>query len=74
MTTKLHKGKESCPCPSDCVRHGRCKECIAFHRERAEQTYCEYLAVKNKAPYYTVDAGAASGKQLRLLDYGPCAG
>jgi len=74
MTVKLYNGKENCPCPSDCIRHGICRDCIAFHRERAEQTYCEYLDAKSKAQYYTMEGASPSGKQLRLLDYAPCAG
>ncbi len=41
--TKLYQG-ENCPCIYvDCERYGKCKECIAFHHEKGEQTYCEKL-------------------------------
>ncbi len=73
MDIKLYNG-ENCPCPSDCIRHGECKECIAFHHKRNEQTYCEYLKEKSEKKPYTPDEAIASGKELRLLDYGPCAG
>lgn len=25
--------KEDCPCPDDCVRHGICAECVAWHQD-----------------------------------------
>ena len=73
MDIKLYNG-ENCPCPSDCIRHGECKKCIAFHRKRNEQNYCEFLKKKSEAKFYTLDGATVSGKELRLLEYGPCAG
>lgn len=33
--------EESCTCPkADCPRHGKCRDCVAFHREK-----------KNKLPF-----------------------
>ena len=71
MNVQLYRS-ENCPCPSDCVRRGRCDECIAFHRARHEQTYCEYLYEKANTP--SPDASVLSGKEIRLLEYSPCAG
>ena len=73
MAIKIHDGK-NCPCPADCIRHGKCKECIVFHHKRNEQTYCEYLKEKSEKKPVTPDEAIAGGKELRLLDYGPCAG
>jgi len=73
MKIELYNGK-NCPCPSDCIRHGQCKKCIAFHRSRNELNYCEYIKKKEKVKFYTIEGAVPSGKELRLLDYGPCAG
>ncbi|MBI9017398.1 MAG: hypothetical protein JEZ07_09080 [Phycisphaerae bacterium] len=80
MTIELYNGKK-CPCPSNCQRHGKCRQCIDFHHGRAQQTYCEHLAgvpyppenADDKAPV-TPDSAIQSGKEIRLLDYAPCAG
>ena len=69
MNTNLYNAK-NCPCPSDCKRHGICKDCIAFHHARHEQTYCEFADAKLAQP----EGAVKSGRELRLLDYGPCAG
>ena len=64
---------KDCPCPSDCKRRGHCRECIAFHHGRGEQTYCEFLT--DGPPELSAASGHVySGRELRLLDYGPCAG
>ena len=73
MTMEIHN-RENCPCPADCIRHGECEKCIPFHQNRNEQTYCEYLKEKSEKKSYTPEEAIASGKELRLLDYGPCAG
>ncbi|MDZ7816502.1 MAG: hypothetical protein U5N86_11050 [Planctomycetota bacterium] len=70
MTQKDSKFNPNCPCPSDCKRRGYCADCIAFHHGRGELTYCEYVRRQAKAP----SASAKSGREIRLLDYGPCAG
>jgi hypothetical protein len=31
---------EDCLCPYDCIRHGRCSECIENHREDGGRTHC----------------------------------
>ncbi len=71
----LYQGK-NCPCPADCIRHGKCKECIDFHHNRGEETYCEALSRKLEKKTSTgTDAGRPkSGKKIRLLDYTKCAG
>ncbi len=71
----LYQAKD-CPCPADCVRHGKCKECIAFHHNRGQDTYCEVLDKKfNNEQSTGTDAGKPnSGKEIRLLDYTKCAG
>jgi len=63
-----------CPCPSDCVRHGKCKECIAYHHDRHDQTYCEYQHNKLDIVPETPEEALPEGKEIRLLDYAPCAG
>ncbi|MCD6589482.1 MAG: hypothetical protein J7K88_13115 [Candidatus Fermentibacteraceae bacterium] len=75
MTIKVYDGK-NCPCPADCVRHGNCKLCIEFHHSKSEVTYCEHLAGKlDDNPRHTQPERAIpSGKEIRLLDYAPCAG
>lgn len=73
MTTTLYNGA-NCPCPSDCKRRGNCRACIEFHHTRHEQTYCEFLADKLDIPAPPPEAPVKSGRELRLLDYGPCAG
>ena len=65
---------EHCPCPSDCKRRGKCKECIAFHHARGEQTFCEYLDQREKSAPPPEEVPAKSGREIRLLAYGPCAG
>ncbi len=76
INIKLYDSK-NCPCPSDCKRRGKCRECCEFHHNRGDQTYCEYMVAKvssdNKAPA-SPERSIASGRKLRLLDYGPCAG
>jgi hypothetical protein len=73
MDRRLYQG-DHCPCPSDCQRRGRCKECIAFHHGRSEPTYCEYLYGEAAAPPPTPERAMRTGKQIRMLDYAPCAG
>ena len=70
MALKRYDGK-NCPCPSDCVRRGKCKECIKFHHQRGEETYCEYLYNRTEG---TTGRAVTSGKEIRLLEYAPCAG
>jgi len=62
-----------CPCPSDCSRHGKCSDCIRFHHGRHQQTYCEFLLTKLKGPE-APERSLPTGLQIRLTDYGPCAG
>lgn len=75
MTQKLYQG-ENCPCPADCVRHGKCSECIKFHKGRNEPTYCEFLAGKidDQKPVEQPERAQHTGKEIRLLEYAPCAG
>ncbi|HNY27261.1 MAG TPA: hypothetical protein PKH31_07765 [Candidatus Sumerlaeota bacterium] len=70
----IHLG-ENCPCPSDCTRHGNCQACGQFHAGRGEKTYCEGVADPSDSPRVEEPAGApTSGRQIRLLAYGACAG
>jgi hypothetical protein len=33
--------EENCPCPDrQCVRHGKCCECINYHRSRSSKVKC----------------------------------
>lgn len=74
MSVKLYNAK-FCPCPADCNRHGKCKECRDFHYARDEQTYCEFLEAKvDKEKLEEEDRIHPSGKEVRLLNYAPCAG
>ncbi|MCK4672256.1 MAG: hypothetical protein KAT47_06875 [Candidatus Aegiribacteria sp.] len=70
--SELYDGK-NCPCPSDCRRRGNCKECIPFHHDRHQQTYCEFLLSKLQCGGVP-ERSLPSGKMIRLMDYGPCAG
>lgn len=65
---------KNCPCPSACVRKGKCRECRQFHHQRGEQTYCEALVDAETAVPETPDSAVLSGRQIQLMDYGPCAG
>lgn len=69
---RLHDGV-NCPCPSDCRRRGKCAECIAFHHERHQQTYCEFLMEKLQRGGIP-QRSLPSGREIRLTEYGPCAG
>ena len=79
MAIKRYNAK-NCPCPADCIRHGKCKLCIEFHHGKGEQTYCEYMYDKqsgepeNDASVEEDEDTFPSGKEIRLLDYAPCAG
>ncbi len=75
MSQKLYQGK-NCPCPADCIRHGNCGECIKFHKGREEPTYCEFLAGRGDGAKSeeVPERARRTGKQIRLLDYAPCAG
>jgi hypothetical protein len=75
MAIRMYDGK-NCPCPADCVRHGKCKVCIEFHHAKGEVTYCEHLAGKQagNAEHAQPERAIPSGKEIRLLDYAPCAG
>jgi hypothetical protein len=40
----LESGSEICPCQkAQCERHGKCEECIAYHRDNQQQPlpYCK---------------------------------
>ncbi len=73
MAVKLYDGK-NCPCPADCVRHGKCTECIDFHHGRGDITYCEHLAGRLSDTPDQPTRAIPTGKEIRLLDYAPCAG
>ena len=39
----------SCPCKNlKCPRHGKCGECIDYHRQRGELTACEKIMAENR--------------------------
>ncbi len=75
MTQKLYDGA-NCPCPADCSRHGKCAECMRFHHGKKEPTYCEFLAGKidGDKPLEQPERAQRTGREIRLLDYAPCAG
>ena len=67
---------DNCPCPSDCTRRQDCKACIQFHHGRDELTYCEFLY---ETGHETAGTGAPepavhTGREIRLMNYGLCAG
>jgi len=75
----------NCPCPHSCNKHGSCKACMKAHHDKNQQTYCEFLVDgKVRKSEEIVDASEMkfikavdskpSGKMIRLLDYGACAG
>ncbi len=64
---------EHCPCPSDCQRRGKCAECIGFHHGRGEPTYCEFLYGRGEHSEQP-ERAIPTGREIRMLDYAPCAG
>jgi len=67
---------DNCPCPSDCTRRRDCKACVQFHHGRDELTYCEFLYEKGQATGAAAVAEPAiqTGREIRLMNYGLCAG
>lgn len=43
--------EENCLCPNaDCERHGKCCECINFHREKENLVFClRAIAAKSQS-------------------------
>ena len=39
MSCELNKLECSCP-ETDCVRHGKCCECVAYHRKLNQKPQC----------------------------------
>ena len=39
----------SCPCTYSCSRHGKCCECVAYHREYGEFPGCFFSKTGEKA-------------------------
>jgi hypothetical protein len=38
---RLEVNKQNCACAgTDCERHGRCCECVAYHRDRGQLPSC----------------------------------
>ncbi len=53
--SNLYQGK-NCPCKyTSCKYFGKCKECIAYHHNKGEQTYCEKLDSKKKKSNWIMD-------------------
>lgn len=73
MTITLYNSTQ-CPCPSAYSRRGHCRAYCDFHHGRGEPTYCEYLKTKQDGVPAVSDSVYRSGRQVRLMDYGPCAG
>ena len=57
---KLYGGK-NCPCPYECDKHGKCKECTTYHHDKEMKTRCETLLIESgkydnvpvdKRPFY----------------------
>lgn len=45
----LENGLETCTCKRKCERHGKCSECIAYHKTNRRYTvpYCKRKSDKN---------------------------
>ncbi|WP_169738174.1 hypothetical protein [Clostridium akagii] len=45
----LENGKNICDCKNEkCIRHGKCSECIEFHRKLEQLPYCKKTKLGNK--------------------------
>jgi hypothetical protein len=40
-STPAERGFERCPCPKECVLHGSCLMCVAFHGRKSKLPRCE---------------------------------
>lgn len=47
----------TCPCTYDCPRHGKCCECVAYHRAHGEFPGC----------FFTKDGEKAYDRSLSML-------
>ncbi|MGM0461518.1 MAG: hypothetical protein ACQEQ4_03770 [Fibrobacterota bacterium] len=63
-----------CPCPSECDFHGDCRNCIEQRPCGGDLPYCKTSKNRDAIPSRKDDRVFASGKEIRLLDYAPCAG
>lgn len=53
-----HIQKDVCPCTYNCKTHGKCCECIAYHRKNQELPACYFTIDEEKTydrsvEYYT---------------------
>mgnify|MGYP007011665726 CR=1 FL=1 len=35
-----HNREIKCVCPGNCERHGKCCECVAYHRGKGDLPFC----------------------------------
>jgi len=45
----LGAGAKDCPCTAACPRHGKCCECVAHHRVKAQLPACYFTPEQEKA-------------------------
>ena len=63
--------KRPCPCTYDCLRHGKCCECVAHHRDHDEGVPGCFFSREAEATYEKNLAHAsvsALGVVFRVLD------
>lgn len=63
---------DKCPCTLDCVRHGDCQACKAYHRRMGDLTACEIDAAKKDGD--SPERALPDAKTIRLMDFAACAG
>jgi len=42
------KINKNCPCTIDCIRHGKCSECRAFHKKNGGTPACKKVRMTKK--------------------------
>jgi hypothetical protein len=40
-STPAERGFDSCPCPKDCILHGSCHLCVAYHGRKGRLPRCK---------------------------------
>ncbi|MBU1538118.1 hypothetical protein KKF84_22595 [Myxococcota bacterium] len=44
----IEKNKKMCNCTYPCSRHGKCCECLAYHRKNGELPACYFTPAQEK--------------------------
>jgi type IV secretory pathway TrbD component len=68
----LLNGKEECNCrKKKCVRHGKCDECVGFHKANKREVYCMRekvkVELKNKQSINNAQKFASSPGMIFLI-------